>query len=85
MLVCGKSFIGADEMLARTADCIELNMTDKKSDEENSLKSMFTMVQIEASVSIDTYFLDRLNGAGYDVQKVDEETFKIPYKGIQGY
>lgn len=85
ILVCGKSFISSDEMLARTADCIELNMTDKKSDEENSLKSMFTMVQIEASVSIDTYFLDRLNGAGYDVQKVDEETFKIPYKGIQGY
>lgn len=85
ILVCGKMFFSSDEMLARTADCIELNMTDKKSDEDNSLKSMFTMVQIEASVSIDTYFLDRLNGAGYDVQKVDEETFKIPYKGIQGY
>lgn len=73
------------KILARTADCIELNLTDKKSDEDNTLKSMFTMVQIEADVTVDTYFLDRLNGAGYDVQKVDKETFKIPYTGIQGY
>lgn len=74
-----------DAMLARTADCIELNMTNEKEEEENSLRDMFTMVDLEAAVSIDTFFLQRLSGAGYHVQEVDDETFKIKYYGVQGY
>jgi hypothetical protein len=72
-------------MLARTADCIELNMTDSKKDNDNSLHEMYTMIDLEAEVGIDTYFLPRLSGAGYNVGTVDENTFKVKYYGVQGY
>lgn len=87
ILVCGKLFIPSQQvgMLGRTADCIELNMTEKKSKEEKTLKDMYTMVEIEAAVSIDTFFIQKLHGAGYEVQNTDEETFKIQYYGVQGY
>lgn len=89
VLVCIKMFIPSQqtELLARTADCIELNMTDKKNEDknDNTLKDKFTMVEIDADVSIDTFFLQKLNGAGYNVQEVDEDFFKIQYQGVQGY
>ncbi len=87
IMICVGMYVPSkqDTMLARTADCIELNMTNKKEEEENSLRDMFTMVDLEAAVSIDTFFLQRLSGAGYDVQEVDDETFKIKYYGVQGY
>lgn len=79
MFVCVSMYTSSDEKLARIADCIELNLG------EDTLKNMFTMVQVETKVSVDTYFLNKLNGAGYDVQKVDKDTFRIPYVGIAGY
>lgn len=87
IFVCVNMFIPAqqEKLLARTADCIELNMTDKKSNEDNSLKDMYTMLEVEAKVSVDTFFLPKLSGAGYHVKEVDDETFAIPYLGIQGY
>lgn len=87
LFVCINMFIPSQEekLLARTADCIELNMTDKKSDEDNSLKDMYTMLQVDAKVSVDTFFLPKLSGAGYNVKEVDNETFQIPYLGVQGY
>lgn len=87
IFVCCKMYIPGFQksMLARTADCIELNMTNGKEDEENSLRDMFTMVDLEAAVSIDTFFMQRLSGAGYHVQEVDDETFKVKYYGVQGY
>ena len=87
IMVCVKMFIPptAENMLARTADCIELNMTDLKSNESDSLKDMYTMIDMEAEVSIDTFFLPKLNGAGYNVQKVDKNTFTLSYYGVQGY
>lgn len=87
ILVCCKMYIPGFQkaMLARTADCIELNMTNGKEDEDNSLRDMFTMVDLEAAVSIDTFFIQRLSGAGYHVQEIDDETFKIKYYGVQGY
>ena len=42
------------------------------------------MVSVDATVSIDTFFLQRLGGAGYDVT-YNEDTFKVDYHGIQGY
>ena len=83
IMVCVKMFASPQTMLARTADCIELNMTKTTSD--NSLKDMYTMIDLEASVSIDTFFLPKLNGAGYDVQTIDDDTYTIDYYGIQGY
>lgn len=85
IFVCVNMFIPSqqEKLLARTADCIELNMT--KSSEENSLKDMYTMLEVEAKVSVDTFFLPKLSGAGYNVKEVDDETFAIPYLGIQGY
>ena len=87
ILVCCKMYIPGFQkaMLARTADCIELNMTNGKEEEDNSLRDMFTMVDLEAAVSIDTFFMQRLSGAGYHVQEIDDETFKIKYYGVQGY
>lgn len=79
IFVCINMYTTQDDKLARMADCIELNLDD------GSLKDMFTMVQVETKVNIDTFFINRLNGAGYDVQKVDKDTFQIPYVGIAGY
>lgn len=85
IFVCVNMFVPSqqEKLLARTADCVELNMT--KSRGENSLKNMYTMVEVEAKVSVDTFFLPKLSGAGYHVKEVDDETFAIPYLGIQGY
>lgn len=85
ILVCVEMFASPQTMLARTADCIELNMTDLKTNEDNSLKDMYTMIDLEAAVSIDTFFLPKLNGAGYNVQKIDDDTFTLSYYGVQGY
>lgn len=85
ILVCVKMFVSPQLMLARTADCIELNMTDLKENDSNSLKDMYTMIDLEAAVSIDTFFLPKLNGAGYNVQKIDDDTFTLSYYGVQGY
>lgn len=70
------------KMLARMADCIELNMKDG---DESFLKDKYTMVQVEAKVKIDTFFLPKLKGLGYVSSEVDDETFAIPYLGLQGY
>lgn len=86
ILVCVNMYIPSQQtkLLGRTADCIELNLTEKKTNNDNTLKDMYTMVSIDASVSIDTFFLQKLGGAGYDVS-YDEDTFKVNYHGIQGY
>lgn len=68
-------------ILARTADCIELNRT--KANAENTLKTKYTMVKLSADVRTDTFFLQK---AGEQMgTPVDENTFVIHYKGIQGY
>lgn len=87
IMICVKMFIPSTQtsMLARTADCIELNLTDAKEKEDNTLKDKYTMVQIDTSVSIETFFLNKLSGAGYDVEEVNDETFKIEYTGVQAY
>lgn len=72
-----------EAILGRTADCIELNRTNGKSDPDNSLKDMFTMVKISADVRTDTFFLQKIGGEGGSL--VDENTFVLHYKGIQGY
>ncbi len=70
-------------ILARTADCIELNQTNRKKNAENTLRTRFTMVKLSADVRTDTFFLQKVgeqNGT-----PVDGNTFTIHYKGIQGY
>lgn len=86
ILVCVNMFLPSQQtkLLARTADCIELNMTDGKTNNSNTLKHMCTMLSVDAQVSIDTFFLQRLGGAGVDVP-YDKDTFKVKYHGIQGY
>lgn len=86
ILVCVNMYIDAQQtkLLGRTADCIELNLTKKKTENDNTLKDMYTMVSVDATVSIDTFFLQRLGGAGYDVS-YNEDAFKVDYHGIQGY
>lgn len=86
ILVCVNMYLPSKqtELLGRTADCIELNLTDKKTKEENTLRRMYTMLSVDAEVSIDTFFLQRLGGAGVDVP-YDRNTFKVDYHGIQGY
>lgn len=87
ILVCVNMYVPSKQtkLLARTADVIELNLTESKAKTDNTLKDKYTMIEIEASVGIDTFFMQKLNGAGYDVQAVGEEDFTIPYYGIQGY
>lgn len=86
ILVCVNMYIPSQQtkMLGRTADCIELNLTEKKTKNDHTLKDMHTMVSIDASVYIDTFFLQRLGGAGYDVS-YDREAFRVDYYGVQGY
>lgn len=86
ILVCAKMYIPSQQkkLLARTADCIELNLTDKKSDNANTLKHMSTMVSVDSKVYIDTFFLQRLGGAGYDAP-YDRDAFTVDYHGILGY
>lgn len=85
ILVCVNMYTSNQKnLLGRTADCIELNLTEKKTNNSNTLKHMYTMVSVDAVVSIDTFFLQRLGGAGYDVS-YDRNTFKVDYHGIQGY
>lgn len=85
IMVCVKMFASPKTMLMRTADCIELSMTDLKTNDSDSLKDMYTMIDLEAAVSIDTFFLPKLNGAGYNVQSIDDDSFTINYYGVQGY
>ncbi|MCM1121379.1 MAG: DUF5702 domain-containing protein [Eubacterium sp.] len=86
ILVCVNMYIGDQQtkLLARTADCIELNLTDKKSIAENTLKDKSTMVKVDAKVGINTFFLQKLRGVGYDVS-YDSNAFVVDYHGIQGY
>jgi len=62
ILVCVNMYMDSQrtKLLGRTADCIELNLTKKKTENENTLKDMYTMVSVDATVSIDTFFLQRL-------------------------
>lgn len=85
-LVCVNMYLPSKrtQLLGRTADCMELNLTDKKTKEDNTLKHMYTMLSVDAEVSIDTFFLQRLGGVGVDVP-YDKNTFKVDYHGIQGY
>lgn len=86
ILVCVNMYIPArqTQLLGRTADCIELNLTEKKTNNANTLKHMYTMVSVDATVAIDTFFLQRLGGADYDVS-YDKDAFKVDYHGILGY
>lgn len=85
VFVCANMYIPSNQtaLLARTADCIELNM--KKGSGESFLKDKYTMLQVEAKVKVDTFFLPRLKGLGYVKNEVNNETFAIPYLGLQGY
>lgn len=86
ILVCVNMYSSSRQtnLLGRTADCIELNLTEKKTNSANTLKHMYTMVSVDASVYIDTFFLQKLGGEGYDVS-YDRDAFKVKYHGIQGY
>ncbi len=86
IMVCIKMYIPSQrtKLLGRTADCIELNMTNKKTNNDNSLKHMYTMIAVDASVLVDTFFLQKLGDAGYDVS-YNRNVFKVNYHGIQGY
>lgn len=85
MMTCVQLLIPSKQagILARTADCIELNHTNGKANEENTLKTRFTMVKLSADVRTDTFFLQKIGAQGGT--PVDKNTFVIHYKGIQGY
>lgn len=85
MMTCMQLLIPSKQagILARTADCIELNRTNGRNNPENSLKYRYTMVKLSADVRTDTFFLQKVgeqNGT-----PVDKNTFVIHYKGVQGY
>lgn len=85
IIICAQLTISSTQagILARTADCIELNQTNGKKNAENTLRTRFTMVKLSADVRTDTFFLQKVgeqNGT-----PVDGNTFTIHYKGIQGY
>ena len=81
VMVCINVIANPVNLLARTADCIELNQTSAKTQNENTLKNRYTMVSIGAQVKTSTYFLQRL-GAETDYH---EDGFIINYQGIRGY
>lgn len=69
-------------ILARTADCIELNQTDGKKDTDKSILERYTMVSLEAEVTTETTFLQNI-GTGNG--QTGKHSYTIPYKGLQGY
>lgn len=91
MFLCVNMFIPDRQVkiLARAADCMELNLTKKKTDADASLKDAYTMIQIDASVKTNTFFMQRIQGVTTNGSNssplVDDNTFRIEYRGIQGY
>lgn len=69
-------------VLARTADCIELNQTNGKEDADKSLHERYTMVFLSAEVTTETTFLQK---AGSGSGQTGKRTYTIPYKGLLGY
>lgn len=86
VLTCMKMFIPSIQtaMLARTADCIEVNLTNEKKNNEKTLKDKFTLVEIQTDVKVDTFFMPKLSRVGYGVD-ADENAFTLHYYGVQGY
>ncbi len=77
----------SENKLLRTADCIQLNMTESVTGiDGNSIMDEFTMVRMNSSVDLTTYFLR--NAAEYVGQKspTDEKgKITIKYNSAQGY
>lgn len=83
ILVFVNTFVRGQSILARTADCIEINRTNFGENEDKSLKEMYTMLQIKADVKTDTFFIQRI--AVQNSLNYDENAFVIHYNGMQGY
>ena len=77
----------SENKLLRTADCIQLNMTESVTGiDGNSIMDEFTMVRMNSSMDLTTYFLR--NAAEYVGQKspTDEKgKITIKYNSAQGY
>lgn len=83
IMVFINTFTNQRGILARTADCIELNQTDKKNNSEGSLKEKYTMVMLQADVKTETFFLRRI--ATQNGWNFNEDAYTIHYNGLQGY
>ena len=64
IIICAQLTISSTQagILARTADCIELNQTNGKKNAENTLRTRFTMVKLSADVRTDTLFFTEGRG-----------------------
>lgn len=83
IMIFVNTFTNEKSVLARTADCIELNQTDSKSSEEESMKEKYTMIRIQADVKTETFFLRKI--AAEIGRSFNEDSYTIHYNGLQGY
>lgn len=76
---------GMSQSLARTADCIELNIRNKGS----TMKNKQTMLAIDATVELETMFMRNIsieiNAQGGSVRNVNDNDYEVRYHGILGY
>ena len=76
---------GVAQSLARTADCVELNVRNKGS----TMKEKQTMIALDASVNLETMFMKNvaaeLRAQGRNARDVDDGDYKVRYHGILGY
>lgn len=74
---------GKTKTLARTGDCIELNVLKK--DSSATMKTEFTMVAIGAKVSLKTMFIPKLPSYDSSFSNVDTSAYDIKYHSVLSY
>lgn len=70
-------------VLGRIADCIEFNRCAQG--EGNTLKTKYTMVQIDAKVVTNTFFLQNVGALGGPDMDLPDGGFVLNYKGVKSY
>lgn len=70
-------------VLGRIADCIEFNRCAQN--KGNTLRTKYTMVQIDAKAVTNTYFLQNVGALGGPSMDLPEGGFVLNYKGVKSY
>lgn len=70
-------------VLGRIADCIEFNRCAQN--EGNTLKTKYTMVQIDAKAVTNTFFLQNAGALGGPDIELPDGGFVLNYKGVKSY
>lgn len=70
-------------VLGRIADCIEFNRCNQEAG--NTLKTRYTMVQIDAKAVTNTFFLQNVGALGGPNMDLPDGGFVLNYRGVKSY